>query len=150
MEIITKVFNSSGIKLLPIKKVEEISKLVLNDAKSRFDIDKSHIEVNIVYLSDSEIHKMNREYLNHDYPTDVITFTIENEGDRLEGEIYIGAETAKRQASEYNVSTTDELMRLALHGCLHLLRLDDQTKEQKAKMTKEEDRYLELYKKGDQ
>ena len=105
----------------------------------------SGLRLNIVYLSDKEIHEMNREYLDHDYPTDVITFTIDDEGEILEGEIYIGAETARSQAGEYGVSLSREIMRLAVHGTLHLMGMDDRTPQEKQKMTQEEDRYLMMY-----
>lgn len=143
-----EVFNSSQTVLLPIKKVRGITDFVFRSFSKSKGLPYKFLRLNVVYLTDTDIHVMNREYLGHDYPTDVITFTIEASGEELEGEIYIGAETAARQALEYGVSLTGEVLRLAVHGVLHLLGMDDQTPQDKEKMTQEEDRYLYLFNRG--
>lgn len=139
------VFNSSGIRFLPIKKARELSELVLSRKSAEGKLRYTDFSLNIVFLSDSDIHQMNKDFLQHDYPTDVITFTIEDNGTELEGEIYIGAETAKKQAEEYSVSLTHEILRLVAHGCLHLMGMDDSTPDEKDKMTQDEDRFLNMY-----
>lgn len=100
----------------------------------------SDATVSLVLLTDAEIHEVNKEFLDHDYPTDVITFSLEEES--IDGEICIGLETAQRQAQEYGVSLRNELMRLAAHGTLHLVGYDDATDEQRAEMSRLEDRYM--------
>ncbi|MBK7986366.1 MAG: rRNA maturation RNase YbeY [Ignavibacteria bacterium] len=84
---------------------------------------------------------MNRKFLQHDYPTDVITFPLED--NPLEGEIYISIDTAIEQARDYNVSVAQELMRLAAHGTLHLIGYDDSTDEERARMSELETLYIE-------
>lgn len=142
---IIEVYNSSPLPYLPIKKIKELLDTAFRHRAKSENLPYSEYSLNVVYLGDDEIHEMNREYLDHDYPTDVITFTLESEGESLEGEVYIGAETARRQAAEYGVSLSHEIMRLAVHGALHLMGMDDATPQEKQKMTQEEDRYLKMY-----
>ena len=102
----------------------------------------SEIKVNVIYLNDDEIHNMNKEFLSHDYPTDVITFTLEE--NPLEGEIYIGAGVAKDQAREYRVSVRNECLRLAVHGALHLCGYEDNTDKKRQEMHLLENKYMKL------
>lgn len=107
---------------------------------------KKEGEITVVLCSDEFIHKLNIEYLNHDYTTDVITFEIEPQP--LIAEIYISVDTAKMNAEYYNVSFRNEIIRLAIHGTLHLAGYDDCTDEEKKKMTELEDYYLNEFKAG--
>ncbi|MFN5867565.1 MAG: rRNA maturation RNase YbeY [Candidatus Kapaibacterium sp.] len=101
--------------------------------------------VSVVLVNDRRIRAMNVEFLNHDYATDVITFPLDDEA--VDGEIYISVETAARQANEYNVSFKQELLRLVIHGVLHLLGFDDATPELREGMHQEENRVLEALEK---
>lgn len=131
---IINFYNESNIKFLPRKKsIETAEKVFLGENINDF-------KLNIVILNDDSIHRMNKEFLNHDYPTDVITFTIEDEP--LEGEIYISSETAKTQAVEYGVSLKNEILRLVAHGCLHLSGYDDNTDEKRNIMHNLENKYI--------
>ena len=82
------------------------------------------------------------ENSRYDYPTDIITFPLEDEV--LDGELYISLDTAARQAKEYGVSLTNELMRLVAHGTLHLVGYDDATDQQRKEMSRLEDNYIQL------
>jgi rRNA maturation RNase YbeY len=97
--------------------------------------------VSVILVDDPTIHAMNKEFLQHDYPTDIITFPLEE--DTIDGELYISLDTAARQAAEYGVSFTNELMRLAVHGTLHLVGYDDATDEERKEMSRLEDRYIQ-------
>jgi probable rRNA maturation factor len=68
--------------------------------------------------------RLNREYLGHEGPTDVISFPLEDPGDRVVGDIYIGVDQAARQAEDLGVTAREETVRLALHGLLHVLGWD--------------------------
>lgn len=81
------------------------------------------VEVSITLLEDDEIREINRSYLGHDRPTDVIAFAL-GDPDDLVGDIYIGLEQARRQAEELGVPPSEELLRLAVHGTLHVLGHD--------------------------
>lgn len=83
---------------------------------------------------------MNREFLGHDYDTDVITFPLE--ADPVEAEIYINVDQARLQAEQEQVGLYVELRRLAIHGALHLCGFDDATTEEKAEIGRLEDRFL--------
>lgn len=98
--------------------------------------------IRVIILNDTEIHELNERYLSHDYPTDVITFALESAP--IEGEIYIGAGVAVRQAKDYGVTLTDELMRLTVHGVLHLAGYDDDTPEKRVQMSLLETRYINV------
>ena len=99
--------------------------------------------VRIILADDATICELNRRYLQHDYPTDVLTFVLETAP--LEVEIYIGAEQALRQAAEYGVAPQEEFVRLTLHGILHALGYDDQTPTQRRAMEAKQEHYLRSY-----
>lgn len=136
MSISISVFNSSSRKPLANKSIVQ----KIDNVLEHFKIKKA--EINVIFVNDDEIHRINKEFLNHDYPTDVITFPFED--NNLEGEIYISVDTADMQAKEYKVTLTNELMRLAIHGTLHLIGYEDDTKEKKAEMSELEDKFLAL------
>jgi rRNA maturation RNase YbeY len=98
-------------------------------------------DVNVVLLTDQAIRKMNKDFLQHDYATDVITFPLEDAP--LTGEVYISIETARRQAAEYGVTLRNELCRLVTHGALHLVGYDDATDAQRAEMARLETKYMD-------
>jgi rRNA maturation RNase YbeY len=81
------------------------------------------VELSLTLLGDDEIRELNRQYLGHDRPTDVISFTLGGPGD-LVGDVYLGVEQARRQAEEHGVPFAEELLRLAIHGTLHVLGHD--------------------------
>ena len=78
-------------------------------------------EVSVALMNDAAIAAMNEEYLDHEGPTDVITFAM-HEGDEPPlGDIYVGVEQAVRQAAEFGATPAEEVLRLAVHGALHVL-----------------------------
>ncbi len=82
-------------------------------------------EVSLVFCGDERITGLNREWLDHEGPTDVIAFGLSEEGEDPEGEVYIDLEQAARQAPEFGVTLDEEVRRLVVHGLLHLLGHDD-------------------------
>jgi probable rRNA maturation factor len=96
--------------------------------------------ISVTLLSDEEIHGLNRDWLKHDYPTDVITFPLES--DPLEADIVISIDTARRQSREYRVPFRSELARLIIHGILHLTGHDDASEAQRILMKQREDALL--------
>jgi probable rRNA maturation factor len=81
--------------------------------------------VNVVIVDDPTIHELNVRHLDHDYPTDVLSFPIEQDAGRVEGDIVASADTAAREAPKYGWSATDELLLYVVHGALHLGGFDD-------------------------
>lgn len=131
-----EVFNESSIKYLPKEK------LIFCTNKTLEGEGIKEGEINIVLMNNEDIQQLNRKYLNHDYPTDVISFKYDDKP--LSGEIYIGAEVAKEQSSEFKVSLTNELMRLAVHGTLHLIGYEDDEQSKKEQMHKLENKYIKI------
>jgi probable rRNA maturation factor len=80
-------------------------------------------ELSVALLDDPEISLLNRTHLGHEGPTDVISFALYQPGEPVLGDVYLGYEQAVRQAAEEGVPLAEELVRLAIHGALHVLGL---------------------------
>lgn len=103
-------------------------------------------EISIIFCSDEYLLKINKEYLNHDYYTDIITFNyVDNKN--ISGDIFISIDRVKENADEYSVSFENELNRVIIHGVLHLIGFDDKDNSSKKIMTEKEDEYLSVYSK---
>ncbi len=100
--------------------------------------------LNIVFVDDETLQKMHLEYLNDPDKTDVITFDL-SEGDKVEAEIYISSERADAQALEYGVTFSEEVLRLIIHGLLHLKGYDDLEPEKKKIMKQEEEKLVSKF-----
>ncbi len=99
-------------------------------------------QVSVAVVDDKTIHRLNREYLDHDYATDVLSFSFERDEDQLNGELVISADTAARVAPEFGWSASDELLLYAAHGALHLVGYDDQDECDRDEMRSKERDYL--------
>lgn len=96
--------------------------------------------ISLAIVDDPTIHRINRDHLDHDEPTDVITFDLSDAGDdRLRGELVVSAETAARVAAEVGVEPWDELALYVVHGLLHLCGCDDLDEVSAAEMRRRED-----------
>jgi len=98
--------------------------------------------LSIAIVDDPTIHQLNRQFLDHDYPTDVLSFVLEREADRLEGEVIVSADTALRTAAQLNWPAAHELLLYVIHGTLHLVGYDDLDPEEQKKMREKERVYL--------
>ncbi len=104
------------------------------------------IEYLPINLVDSEtIHKVNVEYLDHDYSTDIITFNYSGNNSNLDGEIFISVNDAYENSQKFGVSLHEEILRLIIHGILHLLGHDDKTDIERKKQKKIEDSLVTRY-----
>jgi rRNA maturation RNase YbeY len=101
--------------------------------------------INYIFISPNEILRINREYLNHDYFTDIITFNY-CENSIINGDIYICIDTVKNNSSRFDVTFIEELHRVMIHGILHLVGYNDQNDDEKAIMREKENFYLERLK----
>lgn len=95
-------------------------------------------QIGIAVLSDSAIRQLNKQYLDHDYATDAISFVLEQTPDHLEGEIAVSAETARRQAARLGWDAGDELLLYVVHGMLHLVGEDDMSEAAAERMRQRE------------
>lgn len=99
--------------------------------------------ISLALVDDSTIHRVNREHLSHDYPTDVISFVLSDEDDpALSGELIVSTETAARVAAEIGAPAWNELALYVVHGLLHLCGYDDLDEESAATMREREDAVL--------
>lgn len=97
--------------------------------------------ITVVLCDDATITPINAQFLQHHWATDVVTFPLCESP--LEGEIYVSVETAARQAAEHGIALRTELVRLAVHGTLHLLGYDDTTDDARTKMHERQESYVE-------
>lgn len=97
--------------------------------------------INVIFCSDTYLLDMNRQYLKHDYLTDVISFDY-SEGGKVSGDIFISVDRVRENAEEMSISFLDELHRIMVHGVLHLIGYDDATADLRANMSRLEDLYL--------
>lgn len=140
-----EIYNNTNYDI-----TEELSvlKKVLNLTLKKEKVKKATF--NIIFITDTEIQKINKQYRNQDKPTDVISFALEENKkeqaflkERVLGDIYISIDRAKKQADDYNHSLKRELCFLAVHGLLHLLGYDHQTKEEEKIMFKKQELILD-------
>ena len=136
-----EVNNSSKIRISKLF-VHKIVGLLKNE----FNFSISSLLIN--FISASQIIKINKNFLNHNYSTDIITFSYSSESSVIDSEIYISVEDAESNAEKFGVTFTEEILRLVIHGILHLLGYDDKTSEMKAKMKRIENRLCKKYSKS--
>lgn len=98
-------------------------------------------DLNFIFCSDEYLLRINQQYLEHDYYTDIITFDYVT-GSVISGDIFISIDRVKENAGVYQVSFSTELNRIMIHGVLHLLGYKDKEVEHKKIMTEKEDYYL--------
>lgn len=95
-------------------------------------------DISLVILNNERIHDLNRQFLEHDYPTDVLSFPL-GDGDSgsekaIEGEIVVSAEMAKERSEEFHWTAQNELLLYIVHGMLHLCGYDDKSDEKRQRM----------------
>ncbi len=101
--------------------------------------------LNFIFCSDPYLLKINQDYLQHDYFTDVITFDHAEAANLLMGDIYISIDRVQENAHSFGVTFLHELLRVMMHGLLHLLGYDDKQVSLQKLMRQREDHYLSLY-----
>lgn len=99
--------------------------------------------INFIICSDSYIHSVNKRYLHHNYPTDVISFNY-SELKLISGDIFVSIDTALYNSRKFNRPLNEELFRYMIHGLLHNIGYDDKTSKLRLNMRRKEDYYLQL------
>ncbi len=96
-----------------------------------------------IYCGNRMIRRINREFLQHDYATDTITFRY-NHGREIDGEFYISLDVVRENAGRFNVDFQQEVLRVTVHSALHLAGIDDRTDSERHDMQEKEAFYLDL------
>jgi len=140
-----EIFNNTDKDIEELKKLEEYMNFVVE----KLDIKEGIF--NIIFVSNEEIHEINRNFRNTDRVTDVISFALEDNEEeafkefRLLGDIYIAIDVAYDQAIEYNHSREREVCFLATHGLLHLLGYDHMTISEEKEMFGKQEELLKAF-----
>ncbi len=100
--------------------------------------------LHVIFLDDEQLLQINKEFLEHDYYTDIITFNYAEEPGVIEAELYISVERVRENASTIGVSFDQELNRVIIHGVLHLCGYEDSTDALKKEMQLAENKYINL------
>lgn len=106
-------------------------------------------EINMVFISNARMRRMNRKYLKHDYDTDVITFDY-SDGSEISGDVFINVEQVRKNAAHYQVTEDEEIRRVMIHGILHLAGYRDSNRKEQKVMREMENEALNLWKKEEQ
>ena len=115
-----------------------IKKLFLTEKKNLGNL-------SYIFCSDEHLLTMNKDFLKHDFYTDVITFDLSSSKNEIEGEVYISVDRIKDNAKELGVSSKEELHRVIFHGALHLCGYNDKKKDEALIMRSKENTYLKRY-----
>lgn len=132
-------YDSIKFRLKESKKIRKLIREVIGNEKKCFN------DLIFIFTNDEEIIKINGEFLNLDYYTDVIAFNYSDEK-CVKGEIYISIDTVKINADNYKISLMCEVLRVMIHGTLHLCGYKDNTRRSKKEMKKIEDKWIKEYK----
>jgi rRNA maturation RNase YbeY len=114
-----------------------ISNLILSENKKEGDI-------NYIFCDDEYILEINKQYLDHDYYTDIISFDY-SVGNELHGDIFVSIERVRENAVEFDVTFDEELKRVLAHGVLHYCGYKDKTEEEELLMRSKEDEKIKMF-----
>lgn len=126
-----------------INNEEEIKEFLVSLLTKRYE--RQDFILNYVALSIEGIIEMNNQYLQHDYPTDVISFDFSEEFGVFGGDIFLCPEVIKLNAEDLNVEYSEELLRVIIHGLLHFIGFDDTDEDLQSEMRLEEEVCLGLF-----
>jgi rRNA maturation RNase YbeY len=101
-------------------------------------------DVSYIFCSDEYLYKLNKEYLNHVYYTDIITFNY-NDEKFISGDLFISVDRVLENAKNLEIENNQEFLRVMIHGILHLLGYDDKLNEEQKTMRLEENKYIHLF-----
>lgn len=132
-------YQTEGVKMPDIKKREttEWIKAVAASYGKRLG------EIAYIFCSDEKILEVNRQYLQHDYYTDIITFDYTS-GDKISGDLFISLDTVKTNSEAFNTPYNEELHRTIIHGILHLCGINDKGPGERELMEANENKALAI------
>src|SRR5437588_10374801 len=131
------ISNQQSLHAVDEQQLRDAALTVLNNAAF------SSAAISIAVVDDATIHELNRRHLNHDWPTDVLGFVLEDNNGHLEGEVIISADTAAAAAEEVGSAADREQLLYVIHGMLHLVGYRDKSDIEAQEMRATEARYLQ-------
>jgi len=136
--LLLEILDEQDKLAVDLGKVRMVCERILHDSGIKSG------KINVVLVDSDTIGQYNRDFLQHDYPTDTISFPTEYRQDEghLEGEVLVCTEIAQERAEEFSWTADEELLLYVVHGMLHLIGYDDTDAEQQAKMQEKERDYL--------
>ncbi|HLA84455.1 MAG TPA: rRNA maturation RNase YbeY [Thermoguttaceae bacterium] len=138
-ELVIDVADEQSVLTVDRKRIRAVVRRALEAS----GIERAQVSVAVV--DDPAIHELNRRYLRHDYPTDVLSFVLERGPGRLEGQIVVSADTAQSEAARYGWPAENELLLYVVHGALHLAGCEDSTPESREEMRRKEREVLKEF-----
>ncbi|MBL0356573.1 MAG: rRNA maturation RNase YbeY [Chitinophagaceae bacterium] len=132
-------FNEASVTLNHRSKLKKFIESIFKRERKRLN------GIDYIFCSDEYLLGINRQFLNHDYYTDIITFDISDPGQPTDAEIYISVDRVRDNAISLNQTLNSELHRVMFHGALHLCGYMDKTKRDQSRMRAIEAKYLDLY-----
>ncbi len=133
-------FKNDGVQAY-LKNKQEVKNLVSFIFKNEgFELDK----VSFIFSSDEAVLRLNKQFLNHDTLTDILTFPLSNPSEPVSSEIYISVERVKENSEKFGVIYLEELYRVMIHGILHLCGFSDHNSGLKSEMRDKENFYLDM------
>jgi rRNA maturation RNase YbeY len=105
---------------------------------------KKEGDINYIFCDDDYILEINKQYLNHDYYTDIISFDY-SVGNELHGDVFVSIERIRENATDFNVTFDEELKRVIIHGVLHYCGYKDKTSEEEGLMRLKEDEKIAMF-----
>jgi probable rRNA maturation factor len=131
--------NEQSLLAVDESRLAEVAQQILIDAGVRAG------SLSIAIVDDAVIHRLNNQFLKHDYATDVLSFALDEDRDAFEGEVVVSVETAIRSAGDYDLSPESELALYVIHGTLHLAGYRDTTEAERMAIRAAESRYLRMF-----
>ena len=114
-----------------------ISRVILSENKKEGDI-------NYVFCDDEYILEINKQYLDHDYYTDIISFDY-SVGNELHGDVFVSVERVRENATDFDVTFVEELKRVIIHGILHYSGYKDKSEEEELLMRQKENEKIAMF-----
>ena len=134
--ITIEVTNEQSTLPVDDRRLRRAVRMILQDASI------STARISLAVVDDPTIHQLNRQFLRHDYPTDVLSFALDDSNGKLEGEVIVSADTAASSAPHFGWAAEDELLLYVIHGVLHLVGCLDADAGQRRRMRQQERTYL--------
>lgn len=139
MQKVQFIFNDRRPTLKDRKKLKAFIEQLFKREKRILE------SISYVFCSDEYLLSINKQFLNHDFYTDVITFDLGISNSSITAEVYLSVDRIRDNAQQLGISFTEELHRVILHGALHLCGYKDKTRNDQLLMRSAENKYLKLY-----